>query len=373
MVYLIYLIVISLVIYLLIDRKLDRNKKITCVFLIFLLSIVFLGFREVSISHSVGIDAIVYRLSFENTTFNLIKAIAESGFEPGIVFLHWIVKIFTSNYYVVSVLEVSFMLVCEIVFLYHFRDNKCSLIPIFFTLMNLIEGTCIIRNAFAIHLGFIVFYYLSNEKWKESIFMAIFAILFHISALILFLVIFNIFIMNKLFKNDFKKYIYLIISECFGAFLGIQILIYFLKDTRYSYYFTNDTIAINTYLITFFLMILSFALKQAILNRNKYYSIIFKVLPIIFVCLPLQLHFSISYRFLLYLTPFTYFLFGAIINICIECFVNDKNRFCQILLSFMLVAFCIYKTMRFININLEEYGLNEYQNVIVENIYEWRN
>ena len=168
------------------ERKRDINLFIFPTFIFFLLID---GFRK----SSVGGDLSVYVSVFEQNALKLpeFSKIFKSRFELGYVFTNQLIRSLTENY---SILLFVFAFITLWIWFYvlhkYSKNVYMSLIIYVSSLGMFLYSLSNIRQGLAVAIGFLGFYFLSEEKRIRGIIFVLLAPLFHTSGIICILLIF---------------------------------------------------------------------------------------------------------------------------------------------------------------------------------------
>ena len=168
------------------ERKKEINFLIFPTFIFFLL---FDGLRK----SSVGGDLNVYISIFEQNALRLpeLSKIFKSRFELGYVFSNQLIRSMTENY---SFLLFVFAFLTLWIWFYvldkYSKNVYMSLLIYLSSLGMFLYSLSNIRQGIAVALGFLGFYFLTEEKKIRGILFVLLAPLFHISGMVCILFIF---------------------------------------------------------------------------------------------------------------------------------------------------------------------------------------
>lgn len=165
-----------------------------------------LVFIYFSSAYCFNYDWINYRNFYENVlSDNLVQSIIESGFEPGFVIIAYSTKLLGLDYqWVIVFLNVIvFSFFNSSIKKFH---NKNIALFIFFSFFGFFLLAEQIRQAVALAIGLKAIQYYIDKKASKFYFLTILAILFHVSAVFLFVIMY----VHKIFSRKSKPVIILI-------------------------------------------------------------------------------------------------------------------------------------------------------------------
>lgn len=222
---------------------------------------------------------------------------------------------------------------------------------------------CPFRNLIAFGISCLAFPYLFKKQPGKYFFIATCAVLFHYSALFLYLLYFikdfrignKIYVVLYIFVNIFAYKVDFILNTIFVEVLGAS---EFLQDRLLSYAlnenFHTSTINVGTLYRTFFWGVFLW-LRPQIENSSKYGSLLFNISMFFFLVYPFTISLKIFNRFSIYLLPF--YLVTAI-----TCWRTIVSPSLKIVIISVLIAWSFIKTYTVVT---DDYRYIPYTNYIL--------
>lgn len=194
----IYILLFTLVIILglLYDKVFEKSTASwLLLFAIILLVSLVSGFRDIGVGTDTSMYTIDYFQAGEKLTFKQMFYNPEN-LDRGYLFLNYIASLFGNDYWLGLFFTHLFIWTLLITAAVKFKkiDNYSLCLFIFIYLMIFYNRSLnYMRQSCAMSLVFLAYYYYVAKKWKKSISLVIFAIMFHSSAIISLLVpLFNV-------------------------------------------------------------------------------------------------------------------------------------------------------------------------------------
>lgn len=163
--------------------------------------------------YMVGVDVMAYTYDYERYSSRLpldlfFKDAENNRLQPGWVFMVWLFKQVTGNFFFLKLTHAIFLNVS----IFHFfkRESKSEFLCIFFYIISsyLVMNFNVLRQSMAVAFELYAISYINNEKYLKSILFIFLAYMFHDSALLLIILPFFKFL-------KFNKVTLLIVAICF--------------------------------------------------------------------------------------------------------------------------------------------------------------
>lgn len=330
----------------------------------------FSTFRNVTHNHN--LDIFEYYLRFNKADCNLFTYFKISQCEPGYSLLAWIIKNTTNSFTVFLLIIHVFVYIAHVFFLnkiiFNYQDtNK---IPYSFEsgiiystqliginryflsgiiCLNLFSAYYIQRNILS--LCFVYFYLIliNENKIEKSFCLLSLAVMFHYSAVILFVSL-MFFIILKYSKNISRKKLFFLLVLSFAfVFFALKYIGKFMNESKkYSYYKQEGSLAILTVSITIFVLIIYFLNYKRINTSFIYAQKMGIALSTMLLIIPLQNSYSIMYRMYLFFLP--------IIAVMFVYIAQKANSISKVMISGALVVYFSYRCFSFFNNEIQYIG-----------------
>jgi hypothetical protein len=164
-------------------------------------------------------------------------------------------------------------------------------------------------------VSFFAYSSLSKGEYRNSFIIATFAVAFHVSAIILFLIIFVHWVHDR--KSD-RASVYLIygIVLFVASITSFFVIPYFISGTGYSEYEERGAgeFSLNTFIAAGVILYMALNRRNELVSYNEFNRTLIWILPSIIFVLPLFYRYGMGYRFLLFYTPVMYALLPSLFH-----------------------------------------------------------
>lgn len=167
------------------NRRFTHNSRILSYLIIFSYAVILMGLR-----FRVGIDTMNYMDAYNQipSLNKLLKLdFGNSRFEPGYIFIGAICKEFTNHFWLMQLSMASITNTCIFIFIYRYCKNPFTGLILYYLFSFLYFNTEIIRESAAIGIFLLNYDNLEKKRWFRFYLFSIFSILFHYSAIIIWL------------------------------------------------------------------------------------------------------------------------------------------------------------------------------------------
>jgi hypothetical protein len=337
-------------------RRLSAGVKPISYFLLFFVSalnIILISFREIGYENGViygGFDSINYARLFYVANIDYVDSIIMQASEPGFATLVWFFSVYIGNY---SIFQIPLYLF--IFYSYYFFTKKLPRTPyalISFVLIAffIVDSFNTLRQVLAVFVSFFAYNSLSKGGYRNAVIIAACAVAFHVSAIILFLIIFFHWVHDK---TSERASVYLIYGAVlFGAVITAFFVVpYFISGTGYSEYEERGAgeFSLNTFIAAGVILYMALNRRKELVSYNEFNRTLMWVLPSIIFVLPIFYRYGMGYRFLLFYTPVMYILMPSLFQS--YRLTSSKN------LAYipLYIAICLYVVARVYRFFSEEH------------------
>ena len=257
-----------------------------------------------------GNDALTYKLFFEEANCSLKEFFSvRTGMvsEPLFRVLVWGIRQITAEYrvFLVAVHGIMFLCVAEFYRACRFeRENFFTLLCTFLICGELFYLFCIMRNSLALAFGLWLFALLNEKKYGLALLPLVLAVGMHLAAVILIPVYVFVLLMDKLQAATVKKTALWLGAVLAAECIALPIFNYLIRNTRYVHYLGGG-ISWGTFAVLLVLTVSFFLLYRGQLPSHDDRFELWAVLCA-WICLPIQMNYSIFYRSLLMFSPMFY-------------------------------------------------------------------
>lgn len=246
-----------------------------------------------------GIDTKQYSSLFNRYTASTLRDLFHEGsHEIGYKLLNKIIGVTTGNYQVLLAVTAA-MCVCPLWYLYKREsENQLLTLALFLTVVPFVMYFSGIRQAIAISLGVPAWYATKNKRIIAFFSVVLFAMLFHTSALVLFVlyplyrakitkkwlwIVIPCMIAVYAFREQIFTFMYVFLWKEYGGITetgAVNVLILLIMFAIYSYmipderYLEDDVIAMRNILLLS-VMLQFFAMLHPLSMRMNYYFLLF--------------------------------------------------------------------------------------------------
>lgn len=288
-----------------VKKKDDRKRYIYSFFFLiagYVIYIMFTVFRTIKIGVG-GVDSIAYKtifLSAYNRRYLdfLLSTKEEFGFKTII----WIIRLFTDDYRYVLLLFHTIAYIGMCYFIKNINNDRETLLVYIFTFLNcsyLLYMINILRSGLVVILCADVIILLLKKDYIKAIFLLFFCITIHISAVILIPVVVWLLIKKYCKHADINRFIVLVIIMEEIALILLKRII---GSSAYYIYTNSEGISLRTYIIALLIILIISWQKKENTNIESENDI----LKFIFICIPIQMQYSIAYRMTIIFSPLLY-------------------------------------------------------------------
>jgi len=330
---------------------------------LFIVFIIFTVFREIDGGGIGGMDAIKYKLSFENATQSLIQSLFTQGFEPIYGLFVWIIRKISSDFRLFLFIYYTIVFFLQIKILSNVKITWLSIISYFaICYILIILSFCLMRNILALFLAWLAYIYLDEKKYKKSFLWITIAVLVHYSAIICYPVWIICLLSDKKYFSLKKVFVYWFVLFIF-LFLLRSIIPYIilLINDKYVVYLNKYNMAINTFIGRSYIILLTMWKLNELIKRNPINRIMFVVLLVNLLIIPLQSIMPMMYRMLIFAEPAIFFIIPELIYIYS---LKKNNYHINILIRLSLIFYLIWNIISFIRKSIASYGLDNYSNIL---------
>jgi hypothetical protein len=327
--------------------------------------IIFTAFRFIDVGGIGGMDAFGYKRDFENADESLIRFLIYQSKEPVYSLFVWFVRRFTQNFTFLLILYYTVIFIIQIKILSNIKITSIISFTYFAICFILILTSFnLMRNILSLFVGYLSYNYLDGKKYFRAFLAITIATLIHFSAVICYPVWLLCFLCDKK-QFRLKRSIFYFLLAFIGLFLMKSLVPNFmlLINKTYSIYFSNEKVAINTFVSRFYIILLVLLRWNSLIKHNKMNRIMFIVVLINFLVLPLQTIVSIMYRMLLMADIAIFYLISELM---VVCSLTKRSHLLHLCIRFSLIGYLIIYIFIFITKNMPSYGLGHYSNVLLK-------
>lgn len=324
-VYVLQIILICIYAFIFLFSNKKKNKKVFIIMTFFTLVIVS-SLRK----YTVGYDNTQYMIAYQKASLVDLHSFSTMRYEYGFTLLLYLLNKITNNYQILFCLTSIFINYSVLKFIYKNSDNLFISVMLYILLNFYFFYTSAMRQAIAIAIILLGFDNIEKENWKKFIIYVLFACSFHMSSLLVLLLI----PLKKVNYN--KKFIHLIIFGYLISFVfGRQIYGFLMNfsDKLYNYGYskfaeTNYFGALLKFGISFIFFIIPFQLlrkfdNSIINNKQHKLNVYIGILAVANLFTLLTMKVGIFDRFSPFFTIYTIIWFPNIIQM-----IKDyKSRF----------------------------------------------
>jgi hypothetical protein len=332
--------------------------------LLFLLFIIFTAFRLIENNGIGGMDAFVYKMRFENATGSLVQSLIKQGNEPLYGLFVWIVRKITSDFRLFLVIFYGIIFVIQIKLLSKVNITNITVLA-YFTIcfLSILISFCLMRNTMSMFIASLAYLFLDKKKYKTALIIITMATFIHFSALICYPVWVACCSFDRN-RFDLKKIVLFFCVLFLAAFAIRPYLsnIFIMVDIKYSVYLNSSSLAVNTFLGRFYILLLSLLKWKVLVNHNHFNRIMFVVLLFNFLVLPLQTVLPIVYRMLSMSDLVALFLIPELFTV----YVLKKRKYViNLFIRLSLIGYLLMQFYSFATKGIFAYGLDYYANILL--------
>ena len=287
------------------------NRKAKLVLLLAgLLYTAFAAARMISHDGLGGNDSLIYKMFFEEADCSLAEFFTvrtEAVSEPLYRVLVWAVRQITAEYRVFLVVIHGFLFLSVVNFCRFCRFSQKNILSaacIFLICGELFYVFCIVRHSLALACGLWVFALLNEKKYGLALIPLVISFGMHLAAIILIPVYVFVLLMEKLKAFTLKKTVLWLAAVLAAECIALPVFNWLIRNTRYVHYLGGG-LSLGTFAVLLVLTVSFFLLWR---GKQPSYDRHFELWVVLcaWICLPLQLNYSIFYRSLLMFSPMFY-------------------------------------------------------------------
>lgn len=257
-----------------------------------------------------GNDSLIYQMFFQEANCSLAEFFTvrtEAVSEPLYRVLVWLVRQVTAEYRVFLAVVHGFLFLSVVNFCRFCRisrENLFSFACVFLICGELFYVFCIVRHSLALACGLWMFALLNEKKYGLALIPLVMSVGMHLAAIILIPVYVFVLLMDKLQAFTLKKTALWLAAILAAECIALPVFNYLIRNTRYVHYLGGG-LSLGTYALLLVLTVSFFLLCR---GRQPSYDRHFEIWVVLcsWICLPLQLNYSIFYRSLLMFSPMFY-------------------------------------------------------------------
>lgn len=313
----------------------------------------YVGYIVFSLSKVIGAsgasDAYYYKYYFEHYGDNLALFIKESTFEPLYSLISHLFRLFTDNYSYMLWFWYTLTFVLLIRFIRQLYMKKYSLLVIFTMLTMLITQYNTLRMTISISISLTSLYFMKNDKWIKALIVIFLAMGIQVSAFIMIPVWIVNYVLTKVVGFKKQKLIFFVLIGEVLTIAATSLVNRIVMNSSKAVYLGESSLAIGMYSITFVVFILCLIKYDEIVAVNPINYYLINMMPVCFICIPLQYNISIFYRMVLYFVPI---ILGIIPSICVSYRSKEKKMDANGIAVIVITHF--YILSRIVSFCLEE-------------------
>ena len=268
---------------------------VTCAFAMLVLSDIYTikhvpGVRELLRSWGIVMGVYLAVTYFSKSYTSVIRlSVIEDLYRVFLVVVHGIMFLCVAEFYRACRFE---------------RENVFTILCTFLICGELFYLFCIMRNSLALAFGLWLFALLNEKKYGLALLPLVLAVGMHLAAVILIPVYVFVLLMDKLQAGTVKKTALWLGAVLAAECIALPIFNYLIRNTRYVHYLGGG-ISWGTFAVLLVLTVSFFLLYRGQLPSHDDRFELWAVLCA-WICLPIQMNYSIFYRSLLMFSPMFY-------------------------------------------------------------------
>lgn len=313
----------------------------------------YVGYIVFSLSKVIGVsgasDAYYYKYYFEHYGDNLALFIKESTFEPLYSLISHLFRLFTDNYSYMLWFWYTLTFVLLIGFIRQLYMKKYSLLVILAMLTMLITQYNTLRMAISISISLTSLFFMKNDKWIKALIVIFLAMGIQVSAFIMIPVWIVNYVLTKVVGFKKQRLIFFVVIGEVLTIAATSLVNRIVMNSSKAVYLGESSLAIGMYSITFVVFILCLIKYDEIVAVNPINYYLINMMPVCFICIPLQYNISIFYRMVLYFVPI---ILGIIPSICVSYRSKEKKMNANGLAVIVITHF--YILSRIVSFCMEE-------------------
>lgn len=325
--------------------------RVILVFVAYILYILFSVFKRIDIGLG-ATDAYFYMTYYADIPSSfIIYMSAITTFEPGYSAVTWLFRQITDEYKIMLFFWHTLSFCLSIKFLRYINLEKYSYLSIFLILLTLVNQFNTLRMSISIMIALIALIYIYEEKWVRALLIIFISVSMQISAIIMIPVWIVCFLVINRKKYPVRQMVTYTIGGVAGTVVLLRVVIVIISNTSKNEYLGESSIAIGTYLAVLIVFGLSVIKYKEMVELKGFNKVLIIMLPICFICVPLQYKIAIMYRLTLYFIPV---MMALIPSLC-QCYYKHKNSVIgigviMVLYAYMLIRVYSFFTEEIINI-----------------------
>lgn len=284
---------------------------------LFIYLIGYVGYIVFSLSKVIGVsgasDAYYYKYYFEHYGQDLGLFMKESTFEPLYSLISHIFRTFTDNYSYMLWFWYTLTFVLLIGFIKQLYMEKYSLLVILTMLTMLITQYNTLRMSISITIALTSLFLMKNDKWIKALIVIFLAMGIQVSAFIMIPVWIVNYVLTKVVGFKKEKLIFFVVVGEVLTIGSLSLVNRIIMHSSKAVYLGESSLAIGMYAITFVVFVLCLIKYDDIIAVNPINYYLINMMPVCFICIPLQYNISIFYRMVLFFVPI---ILGIIPSIC---------------------------------------------------------
>jgi hypothetical protein len=313
------------------------------VMIAYVIYIFFAVFKKIDIDLG-ATDAYYYMTYYANIPSSLkFYMTVITTFEPGYSLVTWIFRQCTEEYKVMLLFWHTLTFCLTIKFLRNVNLEKYSYLSVFLILLILISQFNTLRMSISITIALIALVYLYEEKWVRSLLVIFIAISMQIAAVIMIPVWIVYFLVTKRKKYPIRQIVVYTIAGIASTIVLLFPVMSMMASSAKNIYLGESSLAIGTYFAVGVIFILSVIKYKEMIALHGFNKVLIVMLPICFVCVPLQYKVAIMYRLTLYFLPV---MMALIPSLC-QCYYKQKNSVMGIGVIIVLHTYMLYRAYSF--------------------------
>jgi hypothetical protein len=322
------------------------------VFIAYIIYIFFAVFKKIDMGLG-ATDAYYYMTYYADIPGSLKFYMSViTTFEPGYSVVTWLFRQVTEEYRVMLLFWHTLTFCLTIKFLRNVNLEKYSYLSVFLILLILVSQFNTLRMSISITIALIALIYLYEEKWIKSFIVILIAISMQIAAVIMIPVWIVYFLVIKRKKYPVRQIVVYTIAGVATTIVLLFPVMSIMANSVKSIYLGESSLAIGTYLAVSVIFILSVMKYKEMIALNGFNKVLIIMLPICFVCVPLQYKVAIMYRLTLYFIPV---MMALIPSLC-QCYSKQKNSVMGIAVIMVLYSYMLYRAYSFFTEEIPSVG-----------------
>lgn len=318
--------------------------------LAYIFFIVFSVFRVIDVGLG-GIDALGYKMIFENAGGSIIESINNQFYEPGYSLIIWFSRTISEDYRVALFIIYTIMFLFIVNFIKNITYSRYTPVSIFLLLTLWLSSFNTTRVILAIFIGTYVYSCLLKRSYIKAILVAFIAISIHYSAIILlFIIVIHGLVENKSKIKKTKLLSLTVASSLF--FLAVAYLLdSLLIGSRYQAYigWNEGQLSTGTLIAIIISVIIGIKNYNELTNINEYNRVFIIALFAFIPFFIMQASYPIVYRIIMFSLPILYVLVPDLIKSLKIRYTKDIFKF---LLKVPLKAYLIVRVYTFLSVEI---------------------